>query len=76
MPRVGKMPDLPEKIDADLECPKCGDRPYRVFMVQNVNPDGQVLQSFRTEIRPTPADAKNLRCASCDLPLRRVKANA
>lgn len=70
------MPDLLTKIDADLECPKCGDRPYRVFMVQNVNPNGQTLPSFRTEIRPTPADTGSLRCASCDLPLRRVKANA
>jgi len=72
------------EVDALLRCPHCGDCPYMVFRIQNVNFPGtdreQLLPTFHHQLWPhpdhpwssPPTTPWKICCPTCGEELRRV----
>ena len=71
------MPDPHLELDAVLRCPHCREIPFKVYRIQNQNPDGRLLETYRHVLWPTnaaivpPLKVERILCPDCRDELRR-----
>ena len=71
-------PERRLELDSVLKCPHCGGIPYRVYRRQNIQANGQLLESFQSVLWPNgsgvhpPVHPEKIECPDCRTELKRV----
>lgn len=65
------------EIECAYQCPDCGGTPYKLWRLQNQQPDGTLLPTYANQVWPAHPDlpppfTNHMTCPDCGCELKRV----